>query len=140
MEPLERVAMLLTLLRRLEDVMARENEAVRRMRLEPLAGLHAEKEALAGAYERQLRELRCRPELVGALPIEARRELETGMRRFQCASRRNAEVLAAARTVIDKLMRRLADGLGQSRAPAARYGGGGAPGGRLVALAVDRTA
>jgi len=111
MSGLERIALLLGLIEQLCDVMGREAECVRRMAVERMAEVHAEKRLLAEAYEKELAALRRSPELLGGLPLEARRELEEGMRRLQAASRRNADLLAAAKMVTERLLRRVSEAL-----------------------------
>jgi len=58
MEPLERAAVLLTLMRELQQLMKRENALLREMRLDRLAELQAAKSTLAEAYEMELRAFR----------------------------------------------------------------------------------
>ncbi len=136
MSGLERIAVLLTLIERLCEVMAREGECVRRMAVERLAELREEKRALAQAYEKELAALRREPAAVAALPLEARRQLEEGMRRLQAASRRNADLLAAAKTVTERLLRRVTEALAVELP-----GAGPAAGrtGRVVAVSFDRS-
>lgn len=136
MSGLERIALLLTLIERLCEVMALENDCVRRMAVDRIAQLQEEKRSLAQAYETQLAALRREPEAVGALPVEARLRLEEGMRRLQAAARRNADVLRAAKSVTERLLRRVAEALadepGGALPPPAR-------GGRVIAVSFDRS-
>jgi flagellar biosynthesis/type III secretory pathway chaperone len=133
---LERIAVVLTLIERLCAVMAEEGDCVRRMAVDRIGELQEEKRALAEAYEKELAALRRAPEVVGALPLEARHELEEGMRRLQAASRRNADLLAAAKTVTERLLRRVTEALAIELP-----GAGPAPGrtGRVVAVSFDRS-
>lgn len=137
MSGLERVAVLLALIERLCEVMARENDCVRRFALDPLSELQAEKRTLAQAYEKELDRLRRQPELLGALPVEPRRQLEEAMRRMQVAVRRNAEVLSAAKTVSERLLRRVSEALAEEPRRGA-LAVGPAPRGRVIAMSVDR--
>lgn len=136
MSALERVAVLLTLIERLCAVMAREGDCVRRMAVDRIGELQEEKRVLAQAYEKELAALRRQPEAMAALPIEARRQLEEGMRRLQAASRRNADLLLAAKTVTERLLRRLAEALADEPSgavpPPARAG-------RVIAVSFDRS-
>lgn len=137
MSGLERVAVVIALIERLCEVMARENDCVRRFALDPLSELQAEKRTLAQAYEKELDRLRRQPELLGGLPVEPRRQLEEAMRRMQAAVRRNAEVLSAAKTVSERLLRRVSEALAEEPgrvAPAS----GAAPRGRVIAMSFDR--
>jgi len=133
---LERVAMLVTLIERLCEVMAREAECVRRMAVDRIGELQQEKRTLAQAYEKELSALRRQPEAVAALPLRTRQELEQAMRRLQAASRRNADLLLAAKSVTERLLRRVTEALAEEpRAvapPPAR-------GGRVIAVSFDRS-
>lgn len=136
MSGLERIAVLLTLIDRLCEVMAEECDCVRRMAVDRIAEVQHEKRVLAEAYEKELGALRRQPESVGALPLEARRQLEQGMRRLQAASRRNADVLLAAKTVTERLLRRVADALAaepRGAAPPPAHAG------RVIAVSFDRS-
>ena len=64
------VAVLLTLMRQLQEVMRTENGLLRDMRLERLRALQAEKAALADAYEVELRRLRDAPDAGGRAGAE----------------------------------------------------------------------
>ncbi len=136
MSGLERIAVLLTLIERLCAVMAEECACVRRMAVDRIAEVQEEKRLLAEAYEKELSALRRQPELIGSLPVEARRQLEEGMRRLQAAARRNADVLLAAKSVTERLLRRLSESLATEShgptPPPARVG-------RVIAVAFDRS-
>lgn len=135
MSGLERIAVLITLIDRLCAVMAQETDCVRRMAIDRIGEVQDEKRLLAEAYEKELGALRRRPEALGGLPMEARRQLEEAMRRLQAASRRNADVLLAAKTVTERLLRRVADALAAEPRGAARPP---AQGGRVIAVSFDR--
>jgi hypothetical protein len=140
-DPRSRVAAVLTLMRQLEGVMQAENALLREMRLARLQELQAEKAALADRYELELRRLRGDPAGLAALETDDRVLLESAMRGFQVAARRNAERLARARTVAEGIARVLGESV--AGAPAAN-GYGTAPrrgadvGGRVIAVAFDR--
>jgi len=107
MEPLERVTVLLTLMRRLQDVMESENRMVRSMTLDRLADLQDEKLALAEAYELEMKHLRREPDFIASVDIGIREILEDAMRELRMAMRTNMETLGAAQTVLEGLVRRL---------------------------------
>lgn len=136
MSALERIAVLLALIERLCEVMAREGESVRRMAVERIGELQEEKRVLAQAYEKELAALRREPEALAALPLEARRELEEGMRRLQAAARRNADLLRAAKTVTERLLRRVAEALADEPRLAGPLPARGA---RVIAVSFDRS-
>jgi hypothetical protein len=143
MEPLERVAVLLTLMRELEGVMRQENALLREMRLGRLADLQAEKAALAEAYEIELRALRRAPEVMASLPAHARASLEQATREFQLTARSNVNALLAGRAVVEGIVRRIGDSLATVRPGRGGYAGAVRPvadagSARVIAVAFDR--
>lgn len=99
--PFERVSLALTLMRQLRHVVARETEALRQMKLAPLADLQAEKTALAVAYERDVRDLRARPEIFAALDKGQREAFAEASRELQATIAANVRALDAARRVVE---------------------------------------
>ncbi len=142
MEPLERVAVLLTLMRELEGVMRLENGMLREMKLGRMRQIQAEKAALAEAYEIELRGLRSAPETMAGLPDGVRQGLEQATRSFQAAARTNADALAAARTVVEGVVRLIGESLATVKPSRTGYPGmpvgAGEPPGRVIAVAFDR--
>jgi hypothetical protein len=134
-----RVAVLVTLMRQLQEVMRTENGLLRDLKLARLRELQAEKSALAASYELELRRLREAPGLLGALDADARRLLEDSMREFQRSVRANADRLRGARSLVEMLVQTLGQGLDE---PDRRYRGGQAAAGeraaRVIAVAFDR--
>jgi flagellar biosynthesis/type III secretory pathway chaperone len=142
MEPLEQVTVLMTLMKRLAQVMDHERALLRSMRLEALPEIQDEKEALAEAYEIELSRLRCSPEVLAALEPGVRGQLHEAMRAFQETVTANLNALLAAQSVVEKLLRNIGDSLARSAA-GFTYGarGQGAPAearGRVIAVAFDR--
>ena len=137
MDSPERLVLLLTHMRRLEQVMELENALVQGMRLERLSDLHVEKAALADALEAQLGAVRQNASILGGLPIASRRELETRLRAFRQAASQNARVLRAAQGIVERLMRRLAESLARSEPAGHRYAASERRG-RLLPIALDR--
>ncbi len=149
MDALERITVLMTLMRRLGQVMERESALLRGMRLDALEDLQQEKGVLAEAYEIELRRLRGEPELMSELDPAVREELTEAMRAFQDRLRANRLTLEAAREVVEKVIRHIGDDLAKSRAPGG-YGGRDGRGGRssggggadtrgqVISLALDR--
>ncbi|MFO1068703.1 MAG: hypothetical protein U1E14_09285 [Geminicoccaceae bacterium] len=142
MEPLERVAILLALMRELEGVMQQEGQVLRTMRLDRLEALQAEKATLAEAYEIELRAFRKDPAAAAGLPAEARRTLEDASRTFQQAIRANVRAIQAGRQVVEGIVRRLGASLAAGRSERAGYRADAPPadppGGRVIAVAFDR--
>jgi flagellar biosynthesis/type III secretory pathway chaperone len=142
MEPLEQVTILMTLMKRLAQIMDHERALLRSMRLESLTEIQDEKEALAEAYEIELSRLRCSPEVLASLDPGVRRQLHDAMRGFQETVTANLSALLAAQAVVEKVLRNIGDSLARSAA-GITYGarGQGAPAeprGRVIAVAFDR--
>lgn len=141
-EPLERAAVLLTLIRELEAVMQRENLLLRDMQLARLDDLASAKATLAEAYEREVRSLRAAPQVMGALPAEARTVLEQATRDLQAVQRTNLHALEAAKAVVESILQRLGDSLAAHERRVAPYGVPGArrdeARGRVIPVAFDR--
>ncbi len=140
MLPMERAAVLLTLIRRLEEVMRAEGALLREMRLARLQGLQDEKAMLAHAYEAELRGLRTSPEQVAALEPEAREALADAMRRFQATAEGNRRQLEAARRVVEGVVRALGDSAGLAQGPRCYRPGPAARNGQILSLALNRQA
>ncbi|HMR31629.1 MAG TPA: hypothetical protein PKA13_10660 [Geminicoccaceae bacterium] len=137
------MAVLLTLMRELEEVIRLENGVLRDMKLGRVADLQKEKAALAEKYEVQLRALRSSPEVVASLPDGVRANLEQATRSFQEIVRANVRALGAARTVVEGIVRHIGESLATVRPSRTGYPGmagmaaEGGPG-RVIAVAFDR--
>ena len=107
MTPFDRVSLALTVMRQLQHVVARETEALRQMKLAPLADLQAEKAALATAYERDVRALRAAPEIFASLDGPVRETFALASRELQATIAANVRALEAARQVVDGVVRTL---------------------------------
>jgi hypothetical protein len=134
-----RIALLLALMRQLQEVMRAENGLLRDLKLARLRELQSEKAALAGRYELELRGLRQAPETLAGLGEDGRRLLEASMRDFQATVRSNAERLAQARGVVEAVVQTIGHSLA---ADGARYAPGPQPAGdagaRVIPVAFDR--
>lgn len=143
MEPLEQVTILMTLMRRLEQILDQERGTLAGMRLDLLPDLQEEKDALTEAYEIELRRLRAQPEQLASLEPHVRERLEAGMRDFQKKLAVNLEALHASHAVVERILKNIADSLAKASGSAA-YGSGGrlagaaAGGGRVIPVAFDR--
>ena len=136
-----KIAVLLALMRQLQEVMRAENGLLRDLKLTRLRELQDEKAALAGRYELELRRLRQTPEVLGGLGEEGRRLLESSMREFQTTVRANADRLLQARGVVEAVVQTIgqsiaADGSGPGYLPGPPPGG--EAGGRVIPVAFDR--
>ena len=137
-----KVAVLMTLMRQLQEVMRAENAFLREMKLARLQELQAEKSALAQSYELELRRLRQSPETLAGLHEDGRALLEAAMREFQGTVRANADRLLQSRQVAEGIVQAIGDGLAGG-ASAAGYGAPSRPAhdrarGRVIPVAFDR--
>ena len=107
MEAFERIAVVMALMRQLEQVLEQEVLVLREMRLDRLKEIVTEKTRLGQAYESELRALRGEPELLASLDPVIRSELERAMRRFAGTAATNLRALEAARDVVERVMRHI---------------------------------
>ena len=137
-----RVAVLLALMRQLQEVMRAENGLLRDLKLARLRELQTEKSALAGHYELELRRLRQAPDAFSGLGVEARQLLESSMREFQDTVRSNADRLLQARSVVEAVVQTIGHSLGAVGGREQRYAGGPQAGAdntaRVIPVAFDR--
>lgn len=108
---LERAAVLMVLMRELEEIGRAEVAVLRQLKPDRLRELRAEQAALGEALEIEFGRLRRSPEIVGALEPEARETLDAAMRRYRIATTENARRLHAARRLVDDVARELDAGL-----------------------------
>ncbi|WP_191059262.1 hypothetical protein [Geminicoccus harenae] len=141
MEALERVSVVMMLMRQLEQVMEQEILILRAMRLDRLEEVVTEKTVLCQAYEAELRALRREPELLAGLDPALRAELEHATRDFQVRAGANLRALDAARAVVERVMRHIGTSLEAApfKPKLYRHGPERTPmRGQVIALAFDR--
>jgi flagellar biosynthesis/type III secretory pathway chaperone len=142
MEPLEQVTVLMTLMKRLVQVMDHERAILKSMRLDALPDIQDEKVALAEAYEIEVGRLRCSPAALASLEPHVRAQLHEAMRSFQESMTVNLQALLAAREVVERVLRNIGESLARStRSPT--YGARGETGeaeptGQVISVAFDR--
>ena len=142
MEPLEQVTILMTLMKRLVQVMDHERAILKSMRLDALPDLQDEKVALAEAYEIEVGRLRCSPEALASLEPHVRAQLHDAMRSFQESMSVNLQALVAAREVVERVLRNIGDSLARGTRSLS-YGARGESGeaeatGQVISVAFDR--
>ena len=141
MEPLEQVTVMITLVRQLETVMQREIRALRTMAMDEVEALQNEKALLTDAYEVEMGKLRRDPHILGSLDDHARATLDEAIRDLQATARRNRDALAAAKTVVERIVKKLDETVARGN----RVGGYGrsapnyaaAGGGQVIAVAFN---
>jgi predicted transcriptional regulator len=142
MEPLEQVTVLMTLMKRLGQVMEHERAILRSLRVDVLPDIQEEKVALAEAYEIELSRLRCSPEILAGLDPRVRSQLHEAMRAFQECAALNLHALRAAKASLEKILQSVAASLAQSLPVPAdgRQPSTAEPRGQVIPVAFDRKA
>jgi hypothetical protein len=143
MEPLEQITVLMTLMRRLGQVMDHESLVLQSLRLDALPDIQEEKAALAEAYEIELGRLRCSPQVLGVLEVDIRDRLHEAMREFQEKVTGNLNVLLATQTVVERVLRNIGQSLsrtaaGPSYGTRGEVAAAGEPRGQVISVAFDR--
>jgi hypothetical protein len=140
-EPLEQVTILMTLMKRLGQVMEHERAILRTMRVDILPDIQEEKGALAEAYEIELSRLRCSPEVLASLDPRVRAQLDEAMRTFQQCSAANLHALRGAKASVEKVLQSIGASLADSLpVPGDGQPGSMEPSGQVIRLAFDREA
>jgi hypothetical protein len=142
MEPLEQVTILMTLMKRLVQVMDHERAVLKGMRIDALPDRQEEKLALAEAYEIEVARLRRSPATLMSLEPHVRTQLHDAMRALQESMNVNLQALLAARQVVERVLRNI----GESVARGSRtvtYGARGEAAevestGQVISVAFDR--
>ena len=139
MEPLEQVTILMTLMRRLGQVMEHERAILCSMRVDILPDIQEEKGALAEAYEIELSRLRCSPEVFTSLDPRVRSQLDEAMRAFQQCAAANVHSLMCAKASVEKVLRSISASLndGPPRPRDGRRRSMAEPRGQVIRLAFN---
>ena len=140
MEPLEQVTVLMTLMKRLGQVMEHERAILRSLRLDVLADIQEERFALAEAYEIELSRLRCSPDVLASLEPQIRGHLFEAMRAFQACAAANLHTLRGAKVSVEKILESISDSLVQSQPDGSdRWrDDSDEPRGQVISVAFDR--
>ena len=142
MEPLEQVTVLMTLMKRLVQVMDHERAILKSLRLDALPDLQDEKVALAEAYEIEIARLRCSPEALASLEPHVRAQLHDAMCGFQESVTVNLHALSTAREMVDRVLCNISESLtrGTRTLTSAAPGqtGDPEPRGQVISIAFDR--
>lgn len=115
------VEALISVSRRLTDLMTAELVALRSMRPRDLAPIIAEKNALGIEYETRLRTLKERKQDLKTLDPFMAEEVRSATKTLNTVVISNRRALTAAREVNEKLVRTIADEVSRQRNPAAAY-------------------
>ena len=142
MEPLEQVTILMTLMKRLVQVMDHERAILKGMRIDALPDVQDEKLALAEAYEIEVARLRRSPETLVSLEPHVRSQLHDATRALQESMTVNLQALVAARQVVERVLRNIGESLARGTR-SVTYGARGQAGeaeptGQVISVAFDR--
>ena len=142
MEPLEQVTILMTLMKRLVQVMDHERAVLKGMRIDALPDLQDEKLALAEAYEIEVARLRRSPATLMSLEPHVRAQLHDAMSALQESMNVNLQALLAARQVVERVLRNIGESLARG-SRTLNYGARGEaaeaePMGQVISVAFDR--
>ena len=142
MEPLEQITILMTLMKRLGQVMEHERAILRSIRIDLLPDIQDEKAALAEAYEIELSRLRHSPEVLASLDPRIRNQLDEAMRTFQQVAGTNAHALRGAKASVEKVLQSISTSLSDSlqTSGGGRRSAAGEPRGQVIRLAFEREA
>ena len=142
MEPLEQITVLMTLMKRLVQVMDHERAILKSMRLDALPELQDEKVALAEAYEIEIARLRCSPEALASLEPHVRAQLHDAMCSFQESVTESLHALTSARAMVEKVLTNLSESLSRGTRTISYAARGEneevARGGQVISVAFDR--
>ena len=142
MEPLEQVTVLMTLMKRLVQVMDHERAILKSLRLDALPDLQDEKVALAEAYEIEIARLRCSPEALASLEPHVRAQLHDAMCGFQESVTVNLHALSTAREMVDRVLCNISESLTRATrtltSAAPGQTGDPEPRGQVISIAFDR--
>jgi hypothetical protein len=141
MEPLEHVTILMTLMRRLGQLMDQERTILHGLRLDSLTDIQEEKAALAEAYEIELRRLRRSPEMMCGLEHQVRERLHDSMRSFQESLAANLDTLIDTQMAVEEVLLNIMHSLTRSHRGLSMEGDEPAanePRGQIIPVAFNR--
>jgi flagellar biosynthesis/type III secretory pathway chaperone len=112
---------------RLVEVMNRETDLLRTMKVRQANDLFEEKTRLVHGFEERARALKGDPTLVGTLSAELKGELQAAVKRFDQAAEANALAIRIARDANQHLLNAIVDAVAAKQAGQNGYGATGAP-------------
>ena len=114
------MAVLLALMRQLQEVMRAENGLLRDLKLARLRELQTRRRPWPATTSWSCAGCASRPTPSRASATERRRLLESSMREFQATVRSNADRLLQARSVVEAVVQAIGHSLGSAAGPCAR--------------------
>jgi len=141
LSPAELVERVLLLSTQLLDVITRETEMLETQQLLKIGELQDEKIRLANDYAMDIQAISRRKELIDRAPSEKIARLKAKMAELDAALTRNRDVLGAAKSVSERILKSVADTVNEHKAPTLGYGRNAAmtsrAGNRSAAIALD---
>lgn len=122
LSPSDLVERILAVGLRLTDVMARETEFLETHQPLRITELQAEKIHLANEYAMDIQAISRRKELIDRAPAEKIARLKVAMTKLDAELVRNRNVLGAAKSVSERILKSVADTINERKAPALGYG------------------
>ncbi|MDO8288995.1 MAG: hypothetical protein Q7T44_07230 [Parvibaculum sp.] len=122
LSPSELVERVLLVSTQLLDVIGRETEMLETQQLLKIVELQDEKIRLANEYAMDIQAISRRKELIDRAPAEKIARLKTAMAKLEVALVRNRNMLGAAKSVSERILKSVADTVNEHKAPTLGYG------------------
>ena len=123
------------------DVISHETELLETQQPLRIGELQAEKIRLANEYAMDIQAISLRKELIDRAPAEKIARLKIAMTKLDAGLARNRNVLGAAKSVSERILKSVADSVSEQKAPTLGYGRNaamtGRAGNRSAAISLD---
>lgn len=120
--PLELVERVLSVSEQLTDVIRRESELLESNQPLSIGELQEEKIRLSSEYAMDIQAISLRKELIDRAPAEKINRLKTAMTTLNTTLERNGQLLLAAKSVSERILKSVADTMNEHKAPSLGYG------------------
>lgn len=139
--PTELVERMLSVSQQLTDVICQETELLKTSQPLRIGELQKEKIRLSNEYAMDIQAISLRKELIDRAPAEKIGHLKAAMSKLNTALEHNSNMLGAAKSVSERILKSVADSMNEHKAPALGYGRNAAMTGqtasRNAAIALD---
>lgn len=141
LSPSDLVERVLLVSTQLLDVITRETQLLETQQPLRIGELQAEKIRLANEYAMDIQAISLRKELLDRAPAEKIARLKTAMVKLDAGLTRNRNVLGAAKSVSERILKSVAESVNEQKAPTLGYGRNAAmtnrAGSRSAAISLD---
>lgn len=120
--PLELVERVLSVSEQLTEVIRRESELLESNQPLSIGELQEEKIRLSSEYAMDIQAISLRKELIDRAPAEKINRLKTAMTTLNTTLERNGQLLLAAKSVSERILKSVADTMNEHKAPSLGYG------------------